>query len=153
MNTGGDRVRTAPWGVEERLAELVPSLLDRLEEMTDRMVEILVETEPAYREAMAGNDPQMRATLRRNLEVGVRGLLSDVPAAYHQSHAEGARAVGRRRAAQGIPLEAVLRAYRLGGQVTWEALLRVSAQAGGRHDTLLLQLAGTVWRTNDGECA
>jgi hypothetical protein len=65
----------------------------------------------------------------------------------------GAREVGRRRAAQGIPLEAVLRAYRLGGQVTWEALLKVSAQAGGRHDTLLLQVAGTVWRINDGECA
>jgi hypothetical protein len=63
-----------------------------------------------------------------------------------------ARDVGRRRAAQGIPLEAVLRAYRLGGQVTWEALLEVSRRSN-RHDTLLLEVAGSVWRTNDAECA
>jgi hypothetical protein len=146
-------VRTAPWGVEERLAELVPALLDRLDEMTDRMVEILVETEPAYREAMAGGDPQLRATLRHNLEVGVRGLRPDVPAAYHQSHAEGARAVGRLRAAQGIPLEAVLRAYRLGGQITWEALVALSRQGDRHDDGLLLEVAGSLWRTNDRGCS
>ncbi len=146
-------MRTAPWGVEERLAELVPALLDRLDEMTDRMVGILVETEPAYRQAVAGGDPQLRATLRRNLEVGVRGLLPDVPAAYHQSHAEGARAVGRLRAAQGIPLEAVLRAYRLGGQVTWEALVALSRQGSRHDDGLLLEVAGSLWRTNDRGCS
>ncbi|WP_369255542.1 PucR family transcriptional regulator [Geodermatophilus amargosae] len=146
-------MRTAPWGVEERLAELVPVLLERLDEMTDRLVEILVETEPAYREAMAGGDPQMRATLRRNLEVGVRGLRPDVPAAYHQSHAEGARAVGRLRAAQGIPLEAVLRAYRLGGQITWEALVALSRQGDRHDDGLLLEVAGSLWRTNDRGCS
>jgi hypothetical protein len=63
-----------------------------------------------------------------------------------------ARDVGRRRAAQAIPLEAVLRAYRLGGQVTWEALLEVSRHSN-QHDTLLLEVAGSVWRTNDAECA
>ncbi|MGY1733207.1 PucR family transcriptional regulator [Geodermatophilus sp. SYSU D01045] len=146
-------MRTAPWGVEERLAELVPALLDRLDEMTDRLVEVLVETEPAYREALTGGDQQMRATLRRNLEVGVRGLLPDVPAAYHQSHAEGARAVGRLRAAQGIPLEAVLRAYRLGGQITWEALVALSRQGDRHDDGLLLEVAGSLWRTNDRGCS
>ncbi|WP_448642124.1 PucR family transcriptional regulator [Geodermatophilus sp. URMC 63] len=139
--------------VGTRLAELVPVLLDRLDEMTDRMVEILVETEPAYREALTGGDPCMRTTLRRNLEVGVRGLASDVPAAYHQSHAEGARAVGSLRAAQGIPLEAVLRAYRLGGQITWEALIALSRREDRHDDALLLEVAGSLWRTNDRGCS
>ena len=88
-------MHTAPGGVAERLAEMVPALLEQLDEMTDRMVEILVETEPPYREAMAAGDPRLRTTLRRNLEVGIRGLLPDVPAAYYASHADGARAVGR----------------------------------------------------------
>src|SRR3712207_889810 len=69
------------------------------------------------------------------------------------SPTRGAREVGRRRAEQGIPLEAVLRAYRLGGQVTWEALLEVSRRSSSPHDTLLLEVAGSVWRTNDAECA
>ena len=48
-------MHTAPGGVTERLAEMVPALLEKLDEMTDRMVEVLVETEPPYREAMRGS--------------------------------------------------------------------------------------------------
>src|SRR4028118_2032075 len=93
MSTGGDRVRTTPpGGVAEGLAELVPALLDRVEEMTDRMVGILVQTEPAYREVMAAGDLQLRASLRRNLEAGIRGLLPDVPATHHARPADGAPA-------------------------------------------------------------
>ncbi|SDC40180.1 PucR C-terminal helix-turn-helix domain-containing protein [Geodermatophilus telluris] len=146
-------------GVEERpdvrrwLAGLVPSLLERLDAMTDRMAGILVETEPAYRAALTGGDPRVRATLRRNIEVSIRGLLPDVPATYHQTHAEGARAVGSQRAAQGFPLEAVLRAYRLGGQITWEALVALSREGDRQDDALLLEVAGSLWRTNDRGCS
>jgi hypothetical protein len=137
--------------VSSRLADLAPLLLEQLDAMTDRMVDVLARTEPAYRDFIATSEAELRSSTRDNLEHGLLALVGarvpDRPALH------GAREVGRRRAAQGVPLEAVLRAYRLGGQVTWEALLKVSAQAGGRHDTLLLQVAGTVWRTNDSECA
>jgi hypothetical protein len=137
--------------VTSRLVDLTPLLLEQLDAMTDRMVDVLSRTEPSYRDLLRESEEELRRTTRDNLEHGLLALVgapvSERPALH------GAREIGRRRAAQGIPLEAVLRAYRLGGQVTWEALLRVSAQAGGRHDTLLLQVAGTVWRTNDGECA
>jgi len=137
--------------VTSRLVDLTPLLLEQLDAMTDRMVDVLSRTEPSYRDLLRGSEEELRRTTRDNLEHGLLALVgapvADRPAVH------GAREIGRRRAAQGIPLEAVLRAYRLGGQVTWEALLKVSAQAGGRHDTLLLQVAGTVWRINDGECA
>jgi hypothetical protein len=137
--------------VTSRLVDLAPLLLDQLDAMTDRMVDVLSRTEPSYRDLILDSEEELRRSTRDNLEHGLLALVGapvpDRPALH------GAREIGRRRAAQGIPLEAVLRAYRLGGQVTWEALLRVSAQAGNRHDTLLLQVAGTVWRTNDGECA
>jgi hypothetical protein len=133
------------------LDDLTPLLLEQLDAMTDRMVDVLARTEPAYRNVIAESEDEFRRSTRGNLE---RGLLALVGAPVTGScFLQGAREVGRRRAAQGIPLEAVLRAYRLGGQVTWDALLTVSALAGGRHDTLLLQVAGTVWRANDGECA
>lgn len=137
--------------VSSHLVDLAPLLLEQLDAMTDRMVDVLSRTEPGYREFIAESEEELRRSTRDNLEHGLLALVGapvpDRPALH------GAREVGRRRASQGIPLESVLRAYRLGGQVTWEALLRVSAAAGGRHDTLLLQVAGTVWRTNDGECA
>ncbi|RBY74474.1 PucR family transcriptional regulator [Blastococcus sp. TF02-09] len=137
--------------VTARLVDLTPLLLEQLDAMTDRMVDVLSRTEPAYRELLLDSEEELRRSMRDNLEHGLLALVGASVAERPALH--GAREIGRRRAAQGIPLEAVLRAYRLGGQVTWEALLRVSALAGGQHDTLLLQVAGTVWRINDGECS
>ncbi|RBY93986.1 PucR family transcriptional regulator [Blastococcus sp. TBT05-19] len=137
--------------VAARLAELAPLLMSELEDMTDRMLDVLLRSEPAYRELLVPEE-ELRASTRRNLEHGLQTLL-----AGWTDHADGtragARAVGRRRAAQGVPLEAVLRAYRLGGQVTWEGLLSVSQRSPHGHDVLLLEVAGSVWRTNDADCA
>jgi hypothetical protein len=137
--------------VAARLTELAPLLLDQLDAMTDRMIEVLLRTEPAYRDVLAHREEEMRESTRGNLEQGLHLLIGAACGNVRTSLRE-ARDVGRRRAAQGIPLEAVLRAYRLGGQVTWEALLEVSRRSN-RHDTLLLEVAGSVWRTNDAECA
>jgi hypothetical protein len=138
--------------VAARLAELAPLLLDQLDAMTDRMIDVLLRTEPAYRELLAHGEEEMRASTRANLERGMHTLIGAASGNARTSFRD-ARDVGRRRAAQGVPLEAVLRAYRLGGQVTWEALLDVSRRTSRQHDTLLLEVAGSVWRTNDAECA
>jgi hypothetical protein len=137
--------------VVARLTELAPMLLDQVDSMADRMVEVLLRTEPAYRQLCGNGAVEMRASARANLERGMRTLIG--AASGSRTSLGDARDVGRRRAAQGIPLEAVLRAYRLGGQVTWEALLDVSRRSEGAHDTLLLEVAGVIWRTNDAECA
>jgi hypothetical protein len=138
--------------VAARLAQLAPRLLDQLDPMTDRMIDVLLRTEPTYRELVAHGEDSLRSSTRANLERGLRALIG-VASGTGRSSLSDAREVGRRRAAQGIPLEAVLRAYRLGGQVTWEALLEASRTSSRKHDTLLLEVAGSVWRTNDAECA
>ncbi|TFV71854.1 PucR family transcriptional regulator [Blastococcus sp. CT_GayMR20] len=138
--------------VRARLAELAPLLLDQLDAMTDRMIEVLQRTEPAYRQLLARGEDELRRSTRANLERGL-GTLIGAASGNRVTSLRDAREVGRRRAAQGIPLEAVLRAYRLGGQMTWEALLQVARTGSHEHDTLLLEVAGSVWRTNDVECA
>jgi hypothetical protein len=138
--------------VEARLAELAPLMLDQLDSMTDRMIDVLLRTEPAYRDLLIHGEEELRTSTRGNLERGMRTLIG-VASGNARTSLRDARCVGRRRAAQGVPLEAVLRAYRLGGQVTWEALLDVSRHNGSQHDTLLLEVAGSVWRANDVECA
>jgi hypothetical protein len=135
--------------VAARLAELAPLLLDQLDAVTERMVAVLLRTEPAYRELAAGPDEDLQASVRAGMEQGMRAL---VGTGAPGSGRVPAREVGRRRAAQGIPLEAVLRAYRLGGQVTWEALLAAARLANGGDDPLLLEVAGSVWRANDRDC-
>lgn len=136
--------------VAARLADLAPLLRREVDGMTDRMVELLLRSEPAYRELAGATD--FRRSVRDNLELGVTSLIGAASGTGRASLA-GAREVGRRRAAQGVPLEAVLRAYRLGGQITWETLLAVSRANGHQHDALLLEVAGSVWRTNDAECS
>jgi hypothetical protein len=138
--------------VAARLAELAPQLLDQLDAATDRMIEVLLRTEPGYHDLVTHGEDDLRTSTRANLERGMRMLIGAASGAGRRSLRD-AREVGRRRAAQGIPLEAVLRAYRLGGQVTWEALLTVSRAGDSQRDTLLLEVAGSVWRTNDAECA
>jgi hypothetical protein len=137
--------------VAARLAELAPLLHDQIEAMTDRMIEVLLRTEPAYRDLLAHGEEEMRSSTRANLARGMHTLIG-AASGNARASLRDARDVGRRRAAQAVPLEAVLRAYRLGGQVTWEALLEVSRRSN-QHDTLLLEVAGSVWRTNDAECA
>ncbi|RZU34187.1 PucR family transcriptional regulator [Blastococcus saxobsidens] len=137
--------------ISARLAELAPLLMAELEDMTDRMLEVLLRSEAAYRDLLV-TEEELRASVRRGLEQGLRTLI-DGWADDGDGDRSGARAVGRRRAAQGVPLEAVLRAYRLGGQTTWEGLLSVSQRNSQGHDVLLLEVAGSVWRTNDADCA
>jgi hypothetical protein len=138
--------------VAARLAELAPLLLDQLDAMTDRMIDVLLRTEPAYQDLLAHGEEELRGSTRANLERGMRTLIG-AASGNARASLRDARDVGRRRAAQAVPLEAVLRAYRLGGQVTWEALLDVSRRNNRQHDTLLLEVAGSVWRSNDAECS
>jgi hypothetical protein len=135
--------------VTARLVELAPLLLGRLDELNERTVEILLRTEPAYRSFAVHSGQVLRRSTRAGLERGVRGLTGDLP---RGSSMPWAHEVGRRRAAQGVPLEAVLRAWRVSGQVIWEALLDVAQDAGRGSDPLLLEVAGSIWRTNDLEC-
>ena len=72
--------------VAARLAELAPLLLDQLDAMTDRMIDVLLRTEPAYRELLAprrGGDagqhprqPRARAALPHRGRVGQRAHLA-----------------------------------------------------------------------------
>jgi hypothetical protein len=145
-------VQQFPEEVAARLGELAPYLADRLDAMADRMVEVLLRTEPAYRELTAVDAAELHGSARAGLERGVHSL-GGVASADPATLRARAHDVGALRARQGIPLEVVLRAYRLGGQVLWETLLLVSRDRGTGHDTWLLEVAGSVWRTNDVECA
>lgn len=139
--------------VAARLAELAPPLLDQLDDMTARMIGILERSEDSYSHQGPGVVGELFASTRANLERGVRTLMGHAGDGGRAA-LDAAREVGRRRAAQGVPLETVLRAYRLGGQVTWEAL-RASArctEAPGDSD-VLLEVAGSVWHVNDVQCA
>lgn len=59
------------------------------------------------------------------------------------------RATGRRRAEQGLPLESLLHAYRLGWRVIWEAMLEQARETGRPALDSLAEGAGMVWEMMD----
>lgn len=62
---------------------------------------------------------------------------------------EVAAGIGRRRAEQGVPLEVMLRTFRLGGRIVWEALVE-QAHAEGSDPDAMLGVATSMWTVIDG---
>lgn len=62
---------------------------------------------------------------------------------------EVAADIGRRRAEQGVPLEVMLRTFRLGGRIVWEALVE-QAHAVGADPDAMLGAATSMWTVIDG---
>ncbi|MBQ6641764.1 MAG: helix-turn-helix domain-containing protein, partial [Saccharopolyspora sp.] len=62
---------------------------------------------------------------------------------------DAAAAIGRRRAEQGVPLEVMLRTFRLGGRIVWEALVE-QAHADRADPDVVLGAATSMWTVIDG---
>lgn len=120
------------------LAQQAVGDLDRL---TDRLVEDILRDDPSY---AGGRAEELRRSCRDNLARILGTLSGDGESA---DVLDAPRATGQRRAEQGVPLEAVLHAYRLGHRVVWDAL--VEQAKGGGSVEILLEAASQVWELVD----
>jgi hypothetical protein len=121
-------------------ARLLAPELDRL---AGDLAARILEEDPAYARAADLSDDALVTACRANLSRAIERL-GGLPAAGDPLDA--ARSTGRLRARQAVPLESVLHAYRLGGRVIWDALLRLFPSS--RHRALL-DVAGAVWTVLD----
>lgn len=124
------------------------TLLARVEMLTDDLVGRILANEPAYTEMSTVALEDLRLSCRTNLERLVQSLGRQVPPGADPYDAPSA--TGRRRAAQGLPLEAVLHSYRLGGRVVWDGIVAFAGDDPVMPgDRILLQVAGQVWEEID----
>ncbi|MFC7624118.1 PucR family transcriptional regulator [Microlunatus sp. GCM10028923] len=125
-----------------RITEVAQWLEAGVPRFVEEIIAATLEQIPIYgREKLVSRD-QLRQSLEHNLgflvaALGPEGGPTDLTAA---------RATGRRRAEQGMPLPEVLQVYRLAYAILWRALLderrRFATEA-------LLEAAGTIWRVID----
>jgi hypothetical protein len=120
-----------------RLAE---TLLDRLDELTDRVVALIVEEQEALHEL----PPEPLADLRAICEANLRSVLTDL-AGHQDATVDAPRETARHRAEQGVSLASVLHGYRLGMRVVWEALNEASPVRRRDDLELLLELVPSLW--------
>lgn len=109
------------------IADLALGLLSdaQLDAMAADSAAQIIQTEPAYTEAGV-----VRADIRRATRSTLSLALTRIAAADSSSLDGVVHEIGRLRAEQGVPLVAVLRAFRLDFRVLWSAIVQAGRDAG-----------------------
>jgi PucR-like helix-turn-helix protein/diguanylate cyclase with GGDEF domain len=138
-------------------AELLAArVLDRVPALADALVQTIEEQNPGYRTMAVVPRDDLWRSCHDNLTGVLRMIAQPPPGSGPDGGREqyaAAWATGRRRAEQGMPLDDVLRSFRLGGRLVWEALID---QAHADHlvgAEGLLDVATRVWEVVDATSA
>ncbi|MCM8555719.1 CdaR family transcriptional regulator [Streptomyces sp. STCH 565 A] len=141
-STDADALRVLHWAAR--------SLLDDLPELTDRLVALLNEQEPAYRTALTRDPSATWQEAHRSLRHSVASLLD--PRGARDAARRCSWRIGATRAEQGLPLDALLHAFRLGGSLVWQRLVEETSRAAPEDVRLLVHVAADVWNFVDEHC-
>ncbi|MFF4247188.1 PucR family transcriptional regulator [Streptomyces sp. NPDC001822] len=126
-------------------------LLDALPELTDRLVEALREQVPAYRAAMETEPAEIWQEVHHSLRHNIASLVQ--PREFREAAHRTSRWIGENRAEQGVPLDAVMHAFRMGGAMVWQDLVDDTARRHPEDTRLLVHVAADVWNFVDEHCA
>ncbi|MFE5599179.1 PucR family transcriptional regulator [Streptomyces coelicoflavus] len=126
------------------------ALLDDLPDLTDRLVALLEEQEPAYRAAVTKDPTATWQEAHRSLRHSVASLLD--PRGARDAARRCSWRIGAARAEQGLPLDALLHAFRLGGSLVWQRLVEETSRAAPEDVRLLVHVAADVWNFVDEHC-
>ncbi|WP_248958999.1 PucR family transcriptional regulator [Sphaerisporangium perillae] len=119
-------------------------LLDRLPELADELVKRVREGDEAYRRVVTLEE-HWRST-EEGLRIGIEAILQR-PA--ERRDLEYARSMASRRAEQGLPLDSLMRMYRLAAQVTWAGFVELIEREHPELLGALVRTASHVWHAID----
>jgi hypothetical protein len=131
--------------VEGSLSSIATAWLPDVDVLTDRLVTAVFTDLPAWTDYRNVPADDLRDGCRRYL-TRVLQLLADGSVGITDDDPV-AGPIGRQRAEQGVPLEVMLRTFRLGGRVVWEALLE---RTDGVAPADLGAAATAMWTVVDG---
>ncbi|WP_217237943.1 CdaR family transcriptional regulator [Streptomyces sp. AC555_RSS877] len=125
-------------------------LLDDLPDLTDRLLAVLQEQEPAYRAALESDRVGTWQEVHRSLRHSVTSLID--PRSARDAARRCSWKIGATRAEQGLPLDALLHAFRLGGSLVWQGLVEETSRTAPEDLRLLVHVASDVWNFVDEHC-
>ncbi|MFE7458506.1 helix-turn-helix domain-containing protein [Streptomyces sp. NPDC057554] len=134
----------------EVLHRAARTLVASLPALTDRLVEALYEQEPGYRAAIDSDRAEVWQEVHHSLRHNVGSLIQ--PREYRDAAHRTSRWIGEIRAGQGVPLDAVLHAFRMGGAMVWQDLVDETARRDPDDVRLLVHVAADVWNFVDEHC-
>ncbi|MEV4878395.1 PucR family transcriptional regulator [Streptomyces cyaneofuscatus] len=125
-------------------------LVASLPVLTDRLVEALYAQEPGYRAAIDSDRAEVWQEVHHSLRHNVGSLIQ--PREFREAAHRTSRWIGEIRAGQGVPLDAVLHAFRMGGAMVWQDLVDETARRDPDDVRLLVHVAADVWNFVDEHC-
>ncbi|MBC2905502.1 PucR family transcriptional regulator [Streptomyces cupreus] len=125
-------------------------LLDDLADLTDRLVTLVQEQETAYRTALENDYAGTWQEVHRSLRHSVMSLLD--PRRNRDAARRCTWQIGVHRAEQGVPLDALLHAFRLGGSLVWQRLVEETSRTAPEDVRLLVHVATDMWNFVDEHC-
>jgi hypothetical protein len=125
------------------LALLGAELRERAGELADGMAARIRAAVPVYGAGMVISDEELRRTCLDNIGF-VFGPMGRAPAVASPESREN----GRRRAQVGVPLAAVMAAYRVAARYLWECLADAAARSAVPAD-VTLRAASEMWLALD----
>ncbi|MFB8353679.1 PucR family transcriptional regulator [Streptomyces niveus] len=126
------------------------ALMDDLAGLTHRLVAALREKEPAYRAAIEADPAGIWQEANRSLRLSVGSLIR--PRESREAACRMSWRIGECRAEQGLPLDALLHAFRLGGAMVWQGLVDETTRRRPEDIRLLVHVAADVWSFVDEHC-
>ncbi|MGP3926778.1 PucR family transcriptional regulator [Streptomyces sp. 8N616] len=137
---------TTPPSADARMTDLLDRLLGSVDSLTDDLTAEILNGEHSYAESTLLSHEQLRTAVHDNLCTLLMALKNGgVP-----TNMDAPRAAGRLKAEQGIPLAALLHAFRLAGRFIWDRLLAMALDQDSA--SWLLHRASDVWLIID-ECS
>ena len=128
--------------LSEQVATIAQGLLERRDELADQMTAAIKAAVPLYRNG-AIDHGTLRTTSLVHLQA-ILGSLGRNPATMSPESREN----GRRRAAAGVPLAAILEAYRVAARFIWEQVAD-AARSVGADSEVVLQAGSEMWQVLD----
>ncbi|MRH93432.1 PucR family transcriptional regulator [Nocardia sp. SYP-A9097] len=121
--------------------QLAAELLNSVEKLADQLVARVLDAERSYDGSQMLTHDELRDSCLDNLTSALRVLAGIAPIQL-----DSARAAGRLKAERGVPITAVLHAYRLCGRLMWEQLTK---RSDGVADHEMLELSAQLWEIVD----
>jgi len=129
------------------IAELAGAMLASVPQMADRLVAVIVSADRDYARSSVLSFDDLWQSCHDNLSRILEALVSR--GRPRAELLDAPRLTGHRRAEQGFPLDHLLRAFRLGGNVVWEAVLERASADEAVDMELLVRGGSHIWEMVD----
>ena len=137
-------VHGAHAGIDEQVRAIASALASRVDELAQSVVNAIRAEVDFYKSTGVVTNDELLASSTDNLQFALKYL--ETASGFDTSPAV---ATGSKRAAAGVPLPAVMDAYRIASHHLWDAVVQIAITQPGIGRDVLISATERIWRIQD----